>query len=127
MFDFEFSIGFHVHFVYILIQIFNFIFYVHISESSQVAEHCRTFSLSDERNLEFKQACQHEHDQLCTNCEQIHELLRGVNSLLKDLDHGEKEAEYVFILTQAEQSIRSWKKTYSEVPEPGKCQNKATE
>ena len=49
---------------------FGCILQVHITESSSVPDHCRMFALSDKLGT-FGCKCEHEHDMVYVNCEQI--------------------------------------------------------
>ncbi|XP_055997743.1 uncharacterized protein LOC125646321 [Ostrea edulis] len=84
---------------------------VHISESSTVPDHCREFALSDEPGP-FGRKCEHKHDMVCINCEQIHELLSSISSLISESNLKEKEEnrdDYEYKLAQAKCNISNWK------------------
>jgi hypothetical protein len=41
---------------------------VHITKSSKVGDHCATFVLSDKADKDFRQMCDHEHNDICDEC-----------------------------------------------------------
>lgn len=84
---------------------------VHITESSSVLDHSRMFPLSDKLGT-FGCKCEHEHDIVCVNCEQIHELLSSLTNLILVSDLKEKEENrdnYEYKLSQAQSNIINWK------------------
>jgi hypothetical protein len=42
-----------------------------VTESSQCADHCRTYALSDPANEEFSKKCDHAHNKQCHECNQL--------------------------------------------------------
>lgn len=42
-----------------------------MSENSHVREHCSVYALSSKTESEFKQQCDHDHDERCEECEAI--------------------------------------------------------
>ncbi|CAC5403617.1 unnamed protein product [Mytilus coruscus] len=91
----------------------NFFIYiqVHISELAIVPDHCRICALCDKAEA-FSCLCDHDHDMVCSNCEQISKLLASLNSLIADSDLKEKEDcrdDYQYKLSQAQTNIFSWK------------------
>ena len=85
---------------------------VHICQSSTVADHCRTFALSDPDNASFRGECYHLHNDTCERCASLHSALAGVESALavemENLTDDEKE-ELSFKVTQATCNILVWK------------------
>lgn len=93
------------------INLNSIFFQVHIAESSTVPDHCREFALSDESGP-FGSKCEHKHDMVCINCEQIHELLSSISSLISESNLKEKEEnrdDYEYKLAQAKCNISNWK------------------
>ena len=41
---------------------------VHVSRLSTVSDHCATFALSDKSDKDFRQLCDHEHNDACEEC-----------------------------------------------------------
>jgi hypothetical protein len=90
---------------------FGCILQVHITESSSVPDHCRIFALSDKLGT-FGCKCEHEHDMVCVNCEQIHKLLSSLINLILESDLKEKEEnrdDYQYKFSQAQSNIINWK------------------
>ena len=63
----------------------------HINDVSECADHCITFSLSDD-STEFSSQCQHLHDLLCDQCEDLKSVLRDTSEFITC--HGNDEAQY---------------------------------
>jgi hypothetical protein len=42
-----------------------------VTESSQCADHCHTYALSDPANEEFSKKCDHAHNKQCHECNQL--------------------------------------------------------
>ena len=85
---------------------------VHVCQSSTVADHCRTFALSDPDNASFRGECDHLHNDTCDRCASLHSALAGVETALavemENLTDNEKE-ELSFKVTQATGIILAWK------------------
>lgn len=85
---------------------------VHVCQSSTVADHCRTFALSDPDNTSFRGECDHLHNETCDRCAFLHSALAEVESALaaemESLTDDEKE-EFSFKVTQATDNILAWK------------------
>jgi len=84
---------------------------VHISESSPVADHCSTFSLSDPSDADLKQSCSHAHNETCDQCTSLALALRDIEKLLTEvLFASEDDRDEAFYLFQsAKLAILSWK------------------
>ena len=55
---------------------------VHVSENSHVKEHCSVYALSDNTEIEFRQQCDHDHDERCEECEAIASTMKDIEELL---------------------------------------------
>ena len=53
---------------------------LHVSTSSRCPDHCSTFALSDPSEPEFSVECDHSHDLVCNDCENLYHL----ESLMKN-------------------------------------------
>ena len=53
-----------------------------MSENSHVKEHCSVYALSDKTEIEFRQPCDHEHDERCVECEAIASTMKDIEELL---------------------------------------------
>ena len=47
------------------------VFQVHVDELSSIADHCRTYALSDSTDPNFQACCSHPHNESCTQCYQL--------------------------------------------------------
>ncbi len=66
----------------------------HAKMTSPVADHCRTFALSDSEDPKFQVTCNHNHDQVCQNCQIIKNTLEVIQNLVAEanvLDAREKD------------------------------------
>lgn len=85
---------------------------LHISESSECADHCIAFALSDPKNPEFSQPCQHSHTKICENCNKIEELSVKFNEAINEGSQFYSEEEKDDIshdVKTAFNFIRAWK------------------
>ena len=84
----------------------------HVCQSSTMADHCRTFALSDPDNTSFRGECNHLHNETCDQCAFLHSALAEVESALatemENLTDDEKE-EFSFKVTQATDHILALK------------------
>ena len=75
---------------------------------STVADHCRTFALSDLDNASFRGECDHLHKDTCDRCAFLHSALAAVESALvvemENLTEDQKD-ELSFKVTQATSNI----------------------
>ena len=81
---------------------------VHVCQSSTVADHCRTFALSDPNNASFRGECDHLHNDTCDLFVFLHSALWEVERALavemENLIKDEKD-ELSFKVTQATGNI----------------------
>lgn len=102
----------NAHFVLpcVVIFVFSFIFQVHISECSSVADHCSTYALNDSAQSHFRTPCSHAHVQKCAQCENLSDVLHDIESHLSQpkLPPDERE-DQLYVYAQAAQAIKSWK------------------
>lgn len=83
---------------------------MHVSNSSNVADHCITFSLSDVKEKCFKTTCRHQHDNHCLNCDQLKSVLEEIKSVLLAADlQADDHDDLLFSFKQAIQAINEWK------------------
>ena len=71
-----------------------------MSENSHVKEHCSVYTLSDKTEIEFRQQCDHDHDERCEECEMIESTMKDIEELLSRApypsDDDRDEALYLF-------------------------------
>lgn len=74
---------------------------MHISDSSPVADHCSTFSLSDPSDADLKQSCSHVHNETCDQCTSLALVLRDIEKLLAEvLFASEDDRDEAFYLSK---------------------------
>ncbi|XP_078368927.1 uncharacterized protein LOC144652746 [Oculina patagonica] len=84
---------------------------VHISNTSQVADHCPVFALSDSTDAHYQQRCDHDHTDRCDRCQSLAENLTEIEEVLKETKFPSdvEKDEAVFLFQTAKLSILSWK------------------
>ena len=84
---------------------------VHITDSSPVAEHCSTISLSDSSDADLKQSCSHIHDQKCDQCTSLASALSDIEKLFREISFSREDDrdEAFFIYKSANLAIHAWK------------------
>ena len=77
--------------------------------SSEIADHCRAYALSDPKVKEFQLKCDHKHQKLCTDCENLKTVLGDFRKM--DLDGFDKKECGVlrYDITEACSKIEVWK------------------
>ena len=48
--------------------------------ASGVPDHCRIYALSDPTDAEFQGTCDYLHDESCTQCSELEEVMRTIQS-----------------------------------------------
>ncbi|XP_062618873.1 uncharacterized protein LOC134280478 [Saccostrea cucullata] len=83
---------------------------IHVAETSDVADHCRRYALSDCSKL-FSLECNHDHTNFCEACEQLKEVVGDVKQLVDNFDFSAREDkdDIIFRLKFAETGILGWK------------------
>ncbi|CAC5394924.1 unnamed protein product [Mytilus coruscus] len=81
---------------------------VHISETSNISDHCRKYALSSQDQDHFHSCCDHDHDHVCEHCEQILELLHAISKLVNECQVSDKDI-YLYKFSQAKEKILNWK------------------
>ena len=97
----------------VVIYKFAFCFHikVHISSKSTVADHCSVYALSDPNEAVFKQDCDHQHEELCDQCQSINEVLKEIGQALQDTTFRSEEErdETLYLYEEAQRAIQEWK------------------
>lgn len=79
-------------------------------ESSSIAVHCRTYTLSDLTDPDFQACCSHPQNESCMQCCQLQEVL---TTLLSECSHSlcndEDKEDMLHTIKQAKNNIMSWK------------------
>lgn len=85
---------------------------MHVSLSSPVADHCSAYALSDEKEPLFSSPCDHDHDNACSQCEELKTTMSDVQRYLEREDLGLPDEELDDLrhtTEQAAQNVLSWK------------------
>ena len=86
------------------------VFQVHVVESSSIADHCRTYALSDSTDPDFQACCSHPHNESCTQCCQLQEVLTTLESECSHaLCNDEDKEDMLHTIKQAKNNIMTWK------------------
>jgi hypothetical protein len=82
-----------------------------LSKESVIGTHCSTYSLSDPVNPEFSCVCNHDHDKLCDECQNMREVLDLVTEKIKQSTLGEGDKnELLYDCMQATDHINEWQR-----------------
>ena len=83
---------------------------MHITEESEVADHCSTYALSDNKDNNLKTTCKHDHCQLCERCEALKAALSKLEKVLLSAElPSDEHDDLMYSYQQATQAIRAWK------------------
>lgn len=84
---------------------------VHISGNSEVAEHCSVHALTDPSDKDFSQDCDHQHDERCSQCMALDNVLVCIENLVRSAQfHSEEDKdEASYLYKTSVNAIRSWK------------------
>ena len=87
---------------------------LHVSTSSRCPDHCSTFALSDPPEPEFSEECDHSHDLVCNDCENLYHLESLMKNAFSDPEvvfysNDEKEDKLHDVQVSLE-SIYAWKR-----------------
>lgn len=86
------------------------LFQVHVVESSSIADHCRTYALSDSTDSDFQGHCSHSHNETCAQCCQLQEVLSILESECSSaVCNQEQKSDMLHAVKQARNNIMSWK------------------
>ena len=89
------------------LEFYLVIFQVHIASSTNIADHCIQFALSDTAEKALQSDCTHAHDTFCNSCEQLKITCFEIGEQIKSLCQDDDDMLYVH--DQAVKSIESWK------------------
>ena len=95
-----------------LIDKFTDFVQVHITEASEVADHCVAHALSDPREEKFCHTCNHLHNHVCCSCEGLKSVVSSIQVALNyqtvTLAVDERD-DLMYACQQAIQVINAWK------------------
>ena len=78
--------------------------------SSEVADHCRPFALSDPKEPAFQKLCKHKHEKKCQDCEHLKSSLNDVDYLIEKAELTTKEKmDFTYDLEESKKNIEAWK------------------
>lgn len=90
----------------------HYIQQVHISDVSNVPDHCCTYALSDTKEECFTATCDHKHDHCCSPCEKLKSSLASTENLISTAKinlHKDEQDDMMFTLQQSIKAINAWK------------------
>ncbi|KXJ05237.1 uncharacterized protein LOC114574926, partial [Exaiptasia diaphana] len=82
---------------------------VHVTHSSTVADHCKTYALSYPKDKDFITTCDHEHKERCDRCVIFPKVVSELTKVIENLHDGDEKDQLKFELNQAKQKIDAWK------------------
>lgn len=82
---------------------------VHVSESSDVPNHCHVYALRDPSDRDYQSQCSHEHKTYCDKCDDLTRTIDDITAPIEALAADEVKEELRFVLGKAKQDIVSWK------------------
>ncbi|XP_044170524.1 uncharacterized protein LOC122954532 [Acropora millepora] len=84
---------------------------VHTSSSSEVADHRSVHALSDLSDKDLSEECDHQHDQRCSQCDALDNVLVHIENLVPSADFYNKEDkdEASYLCRTFVNAIHSWK------------------
>ena len=84
---------------------------VHTSSSSEVADHCSVHALIDPSDKDLCQECDHQHDERCSQCDALDNVLVHTENLVHCAEfHNKEDKDEAFYLCRTSvNSIHSWK------------------
>jgi hypothetical protein len=83
---------------------------VHVTRSSNIADHCCIYALSDPKKRDFAQGCDHEHDESCSECSNLTGTLNEIKRLLEETEKDEELLDRALTKFRSyRESIEAWK------------------
>ena len=83
---------------------------VHVARSSNIADHCCLYALSDPNGRNFAQDCDHEHDESCIECSNLTSTLNEIERLIKERETDQELFDRVLKKFRSyRESIEAWK------------------
>lgn len=82
---------------------------VHVSKSSDVADHCRVYALNDPNDHDYQSQCSHGHNTCCDNCDDLTKTMDEIEAAIEMLTTDEVKEELRFVMGKAKQDIVAWK------------------
>ncbi|CAF4680422.1 unnamed protein product, partial [Rotaria sp. Silwood2] len=83
---------------------------VHVTRSSNIADHCCIYALSDHKKSDFAQNCEHEHDESCTECSNLTSTLNEIERLIEETETDKELLDRALKKFRSyRESIEAWK------------------
>jgi hypothetical protein len=83
---------------------------VHITKSSTVGDHCATFALSDKSDKDFRQMCDHEHNDICEECVNLQVTFDEIKHTIDNsTDDKQTSTRLLAKFMSYEEAIDAWK------------------
>ncbi|KAL9962183.1 hypothetical protein ACROYT_G031264 [Oculina patagonica] len=82
---------------------------VHVSASSNVADHCRVYALNDPKDRDYQSQCSHEHNTSCDNCDDLTKTMDEIEAAIEKLASSDVKEELCFVMRKARKDIVNWK------------------
>ncbi|CAF3693675.1 unnamed protein product [Rotaria sp. Silwood1] len=83
---------------------------LHVMRSSNVADHCCIYALSDPKEHTFAQDCDHEHDESCIECSNLTNTLNDIERVIKETETDQELLDRALKKFRAyRESIEAWK------------------
>ncbi|KAL9966690.1 hypothetical protein ACROYT_G024802 [Oculina patagonica] len=82
---------------------------VHVSASSDVADHCRVYALNDPKDRDYQSQCSHEHNTSCDNCDDLTKTMDEMEAAIEKLASSDVKEELCFVMRKARKDIVNWK------------------
>lgn len=86
---------------------------MHVSDASNVADHCLVYALSDKKETLFCSECNHDlHDHSCPSCEELKSTLACIKSSVTNVSEtlpDDERDDMIFTCQQSITAIEAWK------------------
>lgn len=81
-----------------------------MEKEASIPDHCVAFSLSDASDPDYQVQCQHNHEDICEQCEALNETLREIDSRINccHFSSDDEREEAIYIMQSSKLAIRSW-------------------
>jgi hypothetical protein len=84
-------------------------FKLHVSRSSNIADHCIMFSLSERHSQFYSSPCDHNHDEICMECTNLKSVLYDIKDALQKDKLQESIERTMYDYEDFVESISAWK------------------
>ena len=82
----------------------------HTSREEHCADHCTTYVLSNPKNKELTNTCNHKHDVECKRCESLEYRFQEIKEKIDNLNFDKEQRNRIsFEYSYCEAAIRAWK------------------